>query len=394
MRLISTSHDSERSNRLTEHLTSLGIENQLEMTSDNDWGSSDYGTPTYKIWVKDEDQFEQAIVTAKEFFAEPDAPKYQQIQKPIRSVTPPPIETIEKKTDTLRDKRAKRVTPWSREPIGIVTLYLIIGCALLFFMTEATAPVITEKITTSLPQIPIQFSELKKEMLFDYPEAYEIIDKLINAYGLEKVQHPDELPKEGLTLLKQFENTPYWKGYYEDAVRYLRQPDTYQPSTAPMFEKIRQGEIWRLFTPTLIHYDVFHILFNMMWLSVMGRQLEQRMGRGRYILFILITGIVANVIQYLAGGPNFMGISAVLCAMLTFIWVRQKRYPWEGYQLQSSTLGFILFFLFTMLAIQLTSFYTEVAVGQSISPPIANTAHMTGLVLGLILGRLNFFSWR
>lgn len=394
MRLVATSQDRKKSVVLAEYLTSQGIENQLEMFNENDWGNDDYGIPTFHIWVVSEEEFEKARNIANVFFTNPEDLKYQ-VESFTDKINLEPSHLIEEeKPSPVTKKKLTRPIPWGKEPIGFMTLYLIIGCCLLFFITESTAPTFKEPIASPLPPIPIYYSKIKKDLLFDYPAAYSIIDKMANAYGVESFNDLNDLPKEEASLLKQFYQTPYWTGYYDEAIRYLKQPEAYQPSKATLFEKIREGEFWRLFTPSLMHADILHILFNMMWLAVLGRQLEQRMGRWRYLIFILITGVITNIVQYLTGGSNFLGFSAILCAMLTFVWVRQRRFAWEGYQLDRSTFGFMMFFLFTMLAFQLTSFYTEVSFGQAIAPPIANSAHMSGLVLGYLLGHLNFFAWK
>lgn len=132
----------------------------------------------------------------------------------------------------------------------------------------------------------------------------------------------------------------------------------------------------------------------MLWLIVLGKQLEQRIKPWRYILFILFIAIISNTAQYLMSGPNFIGFSGVLCGMLAFIWVRQKTAAWEGYQIDRMTLIFMLIFILSMTGIQLLSFLLEKSLDWAISPNIANMAHLTGGLTGYILGRLNFFSWR
>jgi GlpG protein len=53
-----------------------------------------------------------------------------------------------------------------------------------------------------------------------------------------------------------------------------------------------------------------------------------------------------------------------------------------------------MIFLIGILLLQLGSFYTEIAYKYAINPGIANTAHMMGLVVGAIMGKLNVFSWK
>ena len=132
----------------------------------------------------------------------------------------------------------------------------------------------------------------------------------------------------------------------------------------------------------------------MLWLIVLGQQLEQRIGPRRYILFSLIVGVVSNTCQYLMSGPDFFGYSGIVCGMLAFIFVRQKVAAWEGYPLQKSTINFLLFFIVSMMLVQFLSFYLETQHGISISPGLANTAHITGAAIGALLGLTPLFSWK
>lgn len=390
MRLVATLNDQVKGQILSDYLKKIGIDNNLEIAANTDWGNPDYGTVTSKVWVIDEDQFENAINIAHEYVASPTDPKYQQDEKSLLDY----LEPVKEK-ETLRQipKKGKRNIPWNREPMGIVTMYFLVICCIIFFLTEISAPFITSP-PPGIPYVPLYYSTLKKELLYDYPQAFEIVDKLVKAYGVEKLQNLNDLPPEGKVLLEQYYLTPYWTGFYDKFVEHIKHPDTPWNQTAPMFEKIREGEWWRTFTPALLHSDIFHLLFNMLWLAILGKQLESRVGKFRYIFFIVITGLVTNLAQYLMSGPNFLGFSGILCAMLTFVWIRQKLAAWEGYQLQPSTMGFMMFFLFTMLGIQIASFYSEAYLGASLTPYIANTAHMTGLAMGLLLGSLNYFGWK
>jgi GlpG protein len=227
-------------------------------------------------------------------------------------------------------------------------------------------------------------------MLYDYPKIYELTDKLIKLYGVEKLQSPETLPPEGQIILKEIQSIPHWQGYYDQFLAHF-QGKAVQPAVAPMFEKIREGEVWRLFTPALLHTDFLHILFNMLWLLILGKQLEERLNPRRYMLLILIIGIFSNTCQYLMGGSNFMGFSGVVCGMVAFIWTRQKIAPWEGYPLERSSSAFVLYFILALLAIQMVSFYMEARHNTSISPGIANTAHITGALMGALLALTPFF---
>ena len=67
----------------------------------------------------------------------------------------------------------------------------------------------------------------------------------------------------------------------------------------PGLADIRQGEWWRLVTPIIIHLGWLHIIFNMMWLHELGKIFEHKHGALKLILFILITGVFSNLVQYI-----------------------------------------------------------------------------------------------
>jgi GlpG protein len=152
--------------------------------------------------------------------------------------------------------------------------------------------------------------------------------------------------------------------------------------------------VWRLFTPCLLHANIIHILFNLLWFMILGKLIEFRLGIARYLLLIVAVGIFSNTAQYLMSGAEFLGISGVLCGMIAFIWMRQRCAAWEGYELQPGTFAFFMFFILTMAAIQFLSFVLEFYNGTTLSVGIANTAHLSGALAGFILGRMKFFSWK
>lgn len=397
MRLIYTTHDAIQGRTLANFLSSEGIENQLEMVKNTDWGSTDYGDTTFKIWVIDEDVAETAERWAIEFTKDPTNSQFQKSNfktTVIPTILLPDNEKTRARSPKFVDlmnanKRQLGTPPLKPEALRTITTGILMLCCIFYLISILTSPPITS-IPDNLPAIPIISAPIKKQFLYDYPYAYELVDKLVKLYGVEKLQAPDELPLEGQYIFKELLNTPYWEGYYSKVLAHLKNIETPQ-TEVPLFEKIQQGQVWRLFTPCLMHSDFLHILFNMLWLIVLGKQLEQRLNARRYVLLILIIGIFSNTCQYLMSGPNFIGFSGVVCGMVTFIWVRQKIAPWEGYPLEQGTSMFIIYFIIALLGIQVVSFYLEIYHNISISPGIANTAHLTGAAIGAVLGLIPFF---
>ena len=393
MRLIIALNDIPQGQMFSTFLSNEGIENLCEISTNNDWGNADYGNRTCKIWIYEEDNLEQTLKWAEEFQQDPNNPRFLHSEKKTSKLLESIQTVIQEPSPQKPQFIPNKVKTLEKEPLGTITLYLLLICTFLFIFGEMTTPSYTTP-PTSIPLTPLFTSPIKKVLFYDYPQAYEIIDKLAEAYGVSRLQNLNDLPEDGHILLEQYVHAPYWQGFYQKVLNFYQRNEPFWNFTTPMFEKIHEGEIWRLFTPALLHSDIFHIFFNMIWLIIFGRQIEQRVGALHYILFLLLTGVFSNTAQYLMGGANFIGFSGILCAMLTFIWARQKIAPWEGYQLQSSTVTFLLCFISILFSIQMISFFLEVYTNTSISPGIANTAHLSGAFIGYILGRMQLFAWR
>ncbi len=183
----------------------------------------------------------------------------------------------------------------------------------------------------------------------------------------------------------------FWRGLYHEVLVYYHNAPEFSYK-GQLFEKISEGEYWRLFTPCLLHGSILHLCFNMLWIYILGHQMEERLGIARLALFVIISGIVSNTAQYLMGGFMFVGISGVICGMFTFIWVRMRTDFTEGYQLNRSTFSMLSIFILGVAALQVVSFCLQLMGIAPLPIGIANTAHLTGAVTGYALGRLKFFA--
>jgi membrane associated rhomboid family serine protease len=66
--------------------------------------------------------------------------------------------------------------------------------------------------------------------------------------------------------------------------------------------QVAAGEWWRLFTSMFLHFGIPHIFFNMWALLVIGRPLEQLLGRVRFLTVYLLAGIGGGLLS-VAFGP-------------------------------------------------------------------------------------------
>jgi GlpG protein len=136
--------------------------------------------------------------------------------------------------------------------------------------------------------------------------------------------------------------------------------------------EIRHGQVWRLITPVLIHYGIFHLLFNMFWLRDLGSMIEQQKGAWWLAILVLAIGIPSNLAQYVMAGPWFGGMSGVVYGLFGYVWMKGKYAPHEGMALHPHT----VFYMVAWLVLCFTGW-----VGQ-----IANTAHAVGLLIGMAFG--------
>ncbi|MGE5296312.1 MAG: rhomboid family intramembrane serine protease, partial [Solirubrobacterales bacterium] len=139
--------------------------------------------------------------------------------------------------------------------------------------------------------------------------------------------------------------------------------------------EVRHGQVWRLFTPMFLHFDILHIFFNMLWLRDLGSMIEARRGPWFMLLLTLVLAGTSNVGQYLVSGPHFGGMSGVVYGLLGYIWMQGRFNPASRLSLQPQTVTFMIVWFFICLA---------GLVGH-----IANTAHGVGLVVGVAWGLLD-----
>lgn len=128
---------------------------------------------------------------------------------------------------------------------------------------------------------------------------------------------------------------------------------------------------WRLVTPILLHFSIFHILFNLLWWWELGGMIEKRLGSGKLIVISLVAAIIPNMAQFWFSGPNFGGLSAVVYAQLGYLWWTQWLRPHLQLPLNR---GLVIF----MIGWLIFGFF------NTFGPATANMAHLFGLIVGCL----------
>ena len=144
----------------------------------------------------------------------------------------------------------------------------------------------------------------------------------------------------------------------------------------PVLPEIRQGQLWRLITPVFLHFDIFHIVFNMLWTWEFGRLIEARRGAFGLLGLTAAIGVISNLGQYAVAGPLFGGMSGVIYGYFGYLWMQGRFNPAFGIRLNPP----VVYLLLGWLALGWTG-----VLELLFNLHVANTAHTAGLISGVAL---------
>ncbi len=146
-------------------------------------------------------------------------------------------------------------------------------------------------------------------------------------------------------------------------------------------------------TSMFLHGGFMHIIGNMLYLWIFGNNVEDSMGRGRFLVFYLLTGSVACAAQVLAN-PNStsptIGASGAIAGVLgayivLFPNARVQTLIFLGYFARMAQLPALLVLGFWFV---LQLFNGLMSFGITQMGGVAWFAHVGGFVAGLLLVRL------
>jgi membrane associated rhomboid family serine protease len=103
---------------------------------------------------------------------------------------------------------------------------------------------------------------------------------------------------------------------------------------------VAHGQWYRLVTAMFLHASLLHIAFNMLALWWVGRPLEQRIGRGRFLLVYFVSGLAGSAgALFQAPFSPTVGASGAIFGLFGAILVLERK---GSYVLGGSVLGLIL----------------------------------------------------
>jgi membrane associated rhomboid family serine protease len=159
------------------------------------------------------------------------------------------------------------------------------------------------------------------------------------------------------------------------------------------------GENWptTLFTSLFLHADWGHLLGNMLFLWIFGNNVEDTLGRVRYILFYALGGIAATAAQTIVtlgwgstqeGAIPNLGASGAISAVLGAYFLLHP----HG-RITTFVLPFFLFQIPAMVFLGIYFLYQLLIGGYAFVHPeagggVAYFAHLGGIAFGLLAVRL------
>lgn len=155
---------------------------------------------------------------------------------------------------------------------------------------------------------------------------------------------------------------------------WLMQPKFWSGEKFDLFS-FWQNEVYRWWSPALIHLSLMHLIMNGFWWWVLGREVEARDGHVMLVLLSFVFAIGAGFAQYLAVGPYFAGLSGVVYGLMGWVWSRQT-FKGSQYQIPAWLFPFMII---TMLVMMLVD-------GAGMDLRIGHESHLAGAVIGVLLG--------
>jgi membrane associated rhomboid family serine protease len=166
----------------------------------------------------------------------------------------------------------------------------------------------------------------------------------------------------------------------------------YQWSVIPA--EIVSGHGWiTILTAMFMHSGWLHIIGNMIFFWALGPQIEDAMGRGRFLIFYLLGGLIAMLAQIAAMPastvPNLGASGAIAAVMGAFL----VTYPRDRIK---TALWFVIFVRIAFVPASLLigfwfvmQLFSAGAVTQNVQRGgVAYLAHIGGFLFGVVTGRL------
>lgn len=139
-----------------------------------------------------------------------------------------------------------------------------------------------------------------------------------------------------------------------------------------------------LFTSMFLHGGILHILFNMWYLWIFGDNIEDVLGRGKFILFYLGAGLAASFVHAISGPASMVPTIGASGAIAGVLGAYIVLYPW------AKVYALVFYILATVPALVIIGFWfvlqlISASVFWAATAGVAYWAHIGGFLAGILL---------
>ncbi len=145
-----------------------------------------------------------------------------------------------------------------------------------------------------------------------------------------------------------------------------------------------------LFTSMFLHGGVLHILFNMWYLWIFGDNIEDVLGRGKFILFYLGAGLAASFVHAFSDPGSMIPTIGASGAIAGVLGAYALLYPWA--RVHTAVIFFYIIHLVMVPAVVMIGFWFVLQVisasvlwAAGATAGVAYWAHIGGFLAGMLL---------
>ncbi len=156
----------------------------------------------------------------------------------------------------------------------------------------------------------------------------------------------------------------------------------FSSNIAVSLENIKQLKLWTFLTSMFMHGGFFHLFANMLSLMFIGSLVERILGAKRYLWFYLLSGLFASFLYVFfellfPSGLGAVGASGALFGLVGLLVLLTPNLP--------------VYLMFIPIPIKMKYAGPGILIvlwfiSRAGDVPIGNTAHLGGLVCGLVYG--------
>jgi GlpG protein len=309
MRQIGTIPGQSDAQRFGDYLVAIGVPNSVEPSADG-----------WAVWVEKDDDLDRAKAELASFIAAPSDARFGAAARDAQRLR----RASEKRQRRLRERFVDVRTRWSQprrwgQPLTMLLIALIVLAGIGTRLGEEMEPLGRWLLIASVP------TEFREPMV-----------QSANNSGYDWVHTG---------------NLDLYVG---------RLPLT----------QLTSGQVWRAFTPALLHFGAIHLIFNVYWLFVLGGRIESSKGSLVLAGLVIASAAISNLAQYATGGHQFGGFSGVNYALFGYLWVKTYLEPTSDLAIGKETIILMVAWLFL----------------GGLFQDIAHTAHFVGLAVGAAAG--------